>query len=119
MAIFALQEIEEVRGNLKIFKLSVDNYCEFDHFWQTIKKEGNLVSELKTIQARMMEIAECKSLPKTKFRDITPNKENSREYEIKKPHLRCICFMRPAQAGSLYVAEKKQIKKRTSGISEM
>ena len=60
---FAFKEIIELSDKLKIHKLLIDDKCEFDEFCETIKREGNLVSELKTIQVRLMEVAACKSLP--------------------------------------------------------
>ncbi|NLO02338.1 MAG: hypothetical protein GX126_08490 [Bacteroidales bacterium] len=47
---------------------------------------------MTTIITRMHEIAELKSLPKNKFRDITPKKDNIKEYEIKTKHLRVYLF---------------------------
>lgn len=37
-------------------------------------------------------IAELKTLPKTKFRDITPANESVKEYEFKSAHLRVYVF---------------------------
>ena len=68
MYTFALKEIEEIKGRLKIYKLLVDGECSFDKFEKEIEKEGNLKSELTTIQTRLYEIADGKSLPETKFR---------------------------------------------------
>lgn len=92
MYIFALQEIDEIRGKLKIFKLLIDDSCEYDEFEKIIETEGNLKSELKTIITRLHEIADLKSLPKTKFKDITPKNDLNKEYEIKTHHLRVYLF---------------------------
>jgi putative component of toxin-antitoxin plasmid stabilization module len=89
---FALKEIEEIKGKLKIFKLLVNGTCAFDEFEQNIDNEGSLTSELRTIAARLYDIADCKSLPDTKFKDITPKNENNKEYEIKTHHLRVYLF---------------------------
>ena len=64
---FALKEIEEIKGKLKIFKLLVNGTCAFDEFEHEIDNEGSLASELRTIAARLYDIADCKSLPDTKF----------------------------------------------------
>lgn len=37
-------------------------------------------------------IADCKSLPQTKFKDITPKNGKNKEYEIKTHHLRVYLF---------------------------
>ena len=89
---FVLENISEITGRLKIFKLIVNNHCEFDEFEQKIAKEVSYASELVTIQARLQEIAEGKLLPKEKFRNITPKGELVKEYEIKTRHLRVYLF---------------------------
>jgi putative component of toxin-antitoxin plasmid stabilization module len=85
---FALIYIDEIAGRIKIFKLLVNNRCEFDEFEKQIETEGSYSSELVTIQTRLHEIADGKLLPKEKFRNITPKKELVKEYEIKTRHLR-------------------------------
>jgi putative component of toxin-antitoxin plasmid stabilization module len=89
---FALQEIQEIKGRLKIFKLLVDGVCAYDDFEKEIEKEGNLNSELRKIVTRLYDIADCKSLPETKFKDITPDNETNKEYEIKTHNLRVYLF---------------------------
>jgi hypothetical protein len=92
MYTFALQEIEEIKGRLKIFKLLIDGNCEYDEFEKEIETEGNLKSELITIQSRLYEIADLKTLPITKFRCLTLKNENNKSYEIKTHHLRVYLF---------------------------
>lgn len=92
MTTFALKEILEIKGRLKFYKLLVNNRCEFDEFEDEIKTDGNFLSELRTVETRMHEIAELKSLPQTKYKDITPKDDNNKEYEIKTHHLRVYLF---------------------------
>ena len=92
MYTFALKEIEEIKGRLKIFKLLVDGNCSYDEFEEEIKNEGNLKSELIKIETRLHEIADCKSLPQNKFKDITPKNRINKEYEIKTHNLRVYLF---------------------------
>jgi putative component of toxin-antitoxin plasmid stabilization module len=92
MHTFALEEIKEIKGKLKIFKLLINGLCEYDEFEKEIETEGNLKSELITIVTRLHEIADLKSLPQKKFRDITPKNETNKEYEIKTYHLRVYLF---------------------------
>ena len=92
MYTFALNEITEIKGKLKFFKLLVDGTCEYDEFEKEIINEGNLKRELTTIITRMHEIADLKSMPQNKFKDITPKKDNNKEYEIKTKHLRVYLF---------------------------
>lgn len=92
MTKFALKCVEEVVGKIKIFKLIVNDNCEYDVFEIQIKTEGSYSSELITIQSRLQEVADGKLLPKEKFRNITPKKELLKEYEIKTRHLRVYLF---------------------------
>lgn len=85
---YRLLRIEEIDGRQSIFKLECNGNCQFDEFWDKIEKEGNLASELDTIQSRLEDVANGKLLPKNKFRDITPNKKTQKEYEIKTSNLR-------------------------------
>ena len=89
---FALKQIDEIVGRLKIFKLLVNNRSEYDEFEKQIETEGNYISELVTIQTRLQDIADGKLLPKEKFRNITPKKEVVKENEIKTRHLRVYLF---------------------------
>lgn len=92
MTKFALEEILEITGKVKFFKLLNDDNCEFDTFLNSIKNEGNLITELNTIQTRMQLVSEMKPMPREKFKDITPSGEAVKEYEIKTPNLRVYLF---------------------------
>jgi putative component of toxin-antitoxin plasmid stabilization module len=92
MSIFAIKYIEEIVGRIGIFKLVVNNHCEYDEFEFQIETEGSYSSELITIQARLQDIANGLLLPKEKFRNITPRKAVVKEYEIKSRHLRVYLF---------------------------
>jgi len=89
---FALKEITEITGKLKIYKLLIDGVCSYDVFEKEIETEGNYLSELRTIVTRLYDIADCKTLPEQKYKDITPSKQNNKEYEIKTHHLRIYLF---------------------------
>jgi putative component of toxin-antitoxin plasmid stabilization module len=92
MSIFALKYIDVISGPIKIFKLLVNNLCEYEDFERQIETEGTYSSELVTIQTRLQEIVNGKLLPKEKFRNITPKRELEKEYEIKTRHLRVYLF---------------------------
>ena len=96
MSKFALVEMSQVRGKIKYFKLSIDNSCPFDEFCKAIRAEGNLAKQLVGIFSNFDQIANLKTLPKEKFRDITPGKELVKEYEFKKGDLRVYAFKDPA-----------------------
>jgi putative component of toxin-antitoxin plasmid stabilization module len=109
---FTLKPIEEVVGRLKIFKLLVNNLSEYDEFEKQIKSEASLSSELLTIQARLYDIAECRLLPKEKFRNITPKKETEKEYEIKTSHLRIYLFHEEKTGRIIVCGGKKGSQKK-------
>ncbi|MCF6333426.1 MAG: hypothetical protein L3J11_09100 [Draconibacterium sp.] len=92
MSKFVLKYIDEIVGRLKIFKLMVNNHCEYDEFERQIETESSYTTELVTIQTRLQDIANGKLLPKEKFRNITPKKDLVKEYEIKTRHLRVYLF---------------------------
>jgi hypothetical protein len=92
MSKFALKKIEEISGKLDVFMLLINGKCAFEEFYNEIESDGNFMSELRTIMTRLHEMADCKSLPKKKFRDITRKNELNKEYEIKTSNLRVYIF---------------------------
>lgn len=108
---FALKEIEDIKGKLKIFKLLIDETCEFDEFEKRIETDGNLKSELTSIVTRLHEMADLKSLPEKKFRDITPKNNNNKEYEIKTRHLRVYLFHEKTTGRVIVCGGKKGTQK--------
>ena len=92
MSNFVLEKIVEIDGRVSFYKLIKNGVCEFDEFQEEIKKDGNLSRELITVQARMLDVSNNKSLPQEKFRNITPKNDNITEYEIKTKHLRVYLF---------------------------
>jgi putative component of toxin-antitoxin plasmid stabilization module len=112
MNTFALQKIEEIVGRLEVFKLTVNGECEYDSFEKEIEAEGSYLSELTTIQVRLQEMAELKSLPDTKFKDITPEKEKVKEYEVKTKNLRVYLFHDVPNGRVIICAGKKTSQKK-------
>lgn len=108
---FALQEIKEIRGRLTIFKLLVNNLCLFDEFEKEIEREGSYASELRTIITRLHEVADCKTLPNTKFKDITPKNETNKEYEVKTRNLRVYLFHEKRTGRIIVSGGKKSTQK--------
>jgi putative component of toxin-antitoxin plasmid stabilization module len=111
MVKFALKEIQEINGKINFFKLLIDGKCLFDEFEALIQMEGNLASELRTIQTRLYEISDCKSLPNTKFKDITPENNINKEYEIKTHHLRVYLFHEKNTGRVIVCGGKKRTQK--------
>jgi putative component of toxin-antitoxin plasmid stabilization module len=92
MPIFALKKIEAIVGKQEFFYIIIDRKSQFESFCDAIKNNSQYVSELKTILTIMDLVANLQSLPKTKFKDITPPKETVKEYEFKSKNLRVYAF---------------------------
>lgn len=92
MSNFALKRIEAVIGKQAFYDLIIDGVSQADEFMLEIKGNSQYESEVRTILAYMDLVANMVLLPKTKFRDITPEKEKAKEYEFKSDHLRVYTF---------------------------
>ncbi|NMB37089.1 MAG: hypothetical protein GX993_03475 [Bacteroidales bacterium] len=86
MSKFALVNIDAVQGIQMFEKLVVDGVAPFDTFEDEL--EGKDRRSLEKIYFYMNEVANIRTLPNTKFKDITPRKENVKEYEFKEGNLR-------------------------------
>lgn len=85
---FALNDVPEVKGQIRFKKLVIDGICQYDEFCREIRANGNLEKQLVGMLNNMNQVAQMKRLPKEKFKDITPTKETVKEFEIKKGDLR-------------------------------
>jgi len=70
MSIFATEILDAIHGKQIFEKLFVNDVCLLDVFEAEIITSSQLYSEFKTIFAYMNFVAEGKSLPNTKFREI-------------------------------------------------
>lgn len=95
MRTFATETIDAIHGKQTFEKLIIDGVCQFDEFERALKTSGSYHSEFKTILAYMDFIANGKSLPKTKFREIKGDKNLPKRYEFKSKHLRIYAFHQP------------------------
>jgi len=86
MSKFALNKIKTIKGKQSFFDLEINGVGQFDSFSKEAAVQYE--SELLTLNARMDLVANLERLPKQKFRDITPAKEQVKEYEFKTKHLR-------------------------------
>ncbi|MCR5714191.1 MAG: hypothetical protein K6F98_04600 [Bacteroidales bacterium] len=86
MPTFALGNIDAVQGTQSFEKLFVDGVAPFDIFETHL--EIKYRRSLEKIYFYMNEVANNRTLPNTKFRDITPKKEKIKEYEFKDGDLR-------------------------------
>ncbi|MBQ9387429.1 MAG: hypothetical protein IJU01_02075 [Lachnospiraceae bacterium] len=83
---FALRKIDAVRGIQSFEKLIVDGVAPFDTFENNL--ETKYRRNLQKIYFYMNEVANNKTLPITKFKDVTPKKGSVKEYEFKDGDLR-------------------------------
>ncbi|MEX2232315.1 MAG: hypothetical protein WD824_09150 [Cyclobacteriaceae bacterium] len=103
---FALSDIPEVKGLIRFKKLLINDVCQYDQFFDQIRKEGNLSKQLIGLLNNLNQVANLKRLPKEKFRDITPAKDPVKEFEIKKGDLRLYVFK--DEAGHIVVIGGKK-----------
>lgn len=101
----------EVKGIISFKKLVINGFCPYEEFWMQVEQEGNLRKQLIGIVHNMNEVANRKSLPKEKFRDITPDKESVKEYEFKKGDLR-VYAIKDAAGHIVILGGKKNSQKR-------
>ena len=106
MSKFAVKSIDIVVGKIKFFKLTENEICQYDNFCDEIARDKALNSQLKTIVARMNDFSNMRMLPKEKLRDITPDKEIIKEYEIKTRDLR-VYFIKDDIGNVIVIAGKK------------
>ena len=94
MPIFTLKIIDAVKGKQTFEELVID-----DNEGQLTKFENELLgttflSEYRTILAYMKFIADLKTLPQNKFRELKGSKDGVKEYEFKSKHLRVYCIQK-------------------------
>jgi hypothetical protein len=89
---FALERIKEISGQQSFDKLIIDGNCPFDKYEETIQSSPRDRKKLGSIYQYMQQVADLRSLPPKKFKDITPDGERVKEYEFKKDNLRVYAF---------------------------
>lgn len=93
MTKFALRKIQAIEGKQTFYELLIEGRSQFEDFFEKIKNNPQLISEVKSILSYMQYVSDLKSfLPKEKFRDITPEVDKIKEYEFKSKHLRVYAF---------------------------
>jgi hypothetical protein len=92
MPTFELEKIDAIVGKQSFYKLLKDGICEFDEFVAQTKAEGSFDKEITKIYALMQQVAELKTLPQEKFKELKNSKSEVKEYEIKTKHLRVYLF---------------------------
>lgn len=83
---FEIKNIDAIKGKQTFYKLIKDGICQIDEFENEL--EEIYKSEFRTIYSYMDQVANLKSLPKTKFHFYDDTKGGFREFEFKSKHLR-------------------------------
>lgn len=112
MANFAVEHIEQVIGRINFYHLIVDGANQYKEFEEQLLQHGGYESELNKIPVLMQQVSEGKTLPSTKFKDITPKKETVKEYEIKTRNLRCYLFHEKERGRIVVLLGKKTTQKQ-------
>ena len=113
MSKFALKHIPQIKGKVKFYLLITNSECQYEEFEKKIAREGNYESELDQMQSRFQEVAEMiRPINKTKFRDITPKKEEVKEYEAKTKNLRVYLIHQENKGRVIIFAGQKNTQKK-------
>ncbi len=90
---FAVQKIEIIKGKIVFNKLIVDGVSLLDEFINSLEEQYKC--EMDSIYLYMEEVANLRSLPETKFRELNDVKGDIKEYEFKSKHLRVYAIKQP------------------------
>ncbi len=111
MSRFTLEQIQSVKGKLKVYKLAIDGKCEFDGFCNALQRQ-NKNDVIIRILATLDSYANLTRLPASKFRDLKkPKSDSVKEYEIKTGKYRVYLFKVPNGATVVLGGKKKKKKK--------
>lgn len=75
---FVIHEIEAIKGKQEFFEVEINGIKQLGAFESELK-DTTYISELRTILTYMEYVANNRTLPHTKFKDITPAKEKVKE----------------------------------------
>ena len=87
MTKFTIERINAISCHQEFDQLVIAGTGQLDIFEKGLNNT-TYQSEFKTLLAYMEYLGNNGSLPKTKFRDVTPKGEKVKEYEFKSKHLR-------------------------------
>ena len=90
---FELKKFESIVGKQDFYDLKINGLSQYEEFNKIINTDYLAYkTEVFTMFSYMDLVSNLKTLPKTKFREITPKKDNIKEYEIKSKHIRVYVF---------------------------
>ncbi len=86
MSKFALEKIDEIRGRQVFFQLLIDGVGQFSQYQEELEEVYQ--KELFTLISYMDMLANLQRVSPGVMKDITPDKQQIREYEFRSDHLR-------------------------------
>lgn len=115
MSKYALKRVDVVKGRIRIFKLLINQECEFDTFCGILlngKKKDVIVSVYATLEA----YANLTMLPQSRFKELSrPKSDPIKDYEVKSGNYRVYLFKDTDGSvvvfGGLRKNQKKDIKR--------
>ncbi|MGD9993479.1 MAG: hypothetical protein AB7S69_09285 [Salinivirgaceae bacterium] len=114
---YSLNKIVEIEGKQEIYKLEIDDSCQFDDFEREIVKRKQYEEELTSILAHIEDFSNNKTLPEKKFKILNKSdkKDRIKEYEFKSRNLRVYGIKAPDGQiiimGGYKSNQKKDLKK--------
>ena len=108
-----MRHVPNIKGKTKFYFLIVNGVCQYEEFEEKIIRDGNYEQELDQLQLRFQEVAEMlRPINKQKFRDITPRKEQVKEYEAKTKNLRVYLIHQENKGRIIVFAGQKNTQKK-------
>lgn len=93
MAEYSLKAMDAVIGKQSFDMLVRDGICLFEEFENNVQAQYK--GEVATLYALMNDVANLKTLPKTKFHPYNKGDADVREFEFKTKHLRVYAIEKP------------------------
>jgi len=88
MSKFALDEINNVIGQITFYKLIEDSYCYWNEFCTELENEGTYYDQVFSFTAQMNDKANLKSLPETKHKAFATQVKGVNGFEFRTRDLR-------------------------------
>ena len=111
MSKFTLERIDTVKGKIRIYKLLIDENCEFDGFCKSLgheKRDDIIGSIFATLEA----YSNLQMLPGTRFKELKrPKSDPIKDYEIKSGNYRVYLF-KDSKGGIVVFGATKNTQKK-------
>jgi hypothetical protein len=106
---FGLRKINAVKAKQhEFYELSINGVFQLEEFERNLEEIYS--SEYKKLLTIMDACSNGVSLPHTKMKDITPNKDSIKEYEFKSKNLRIYAIQQPGSKLVIFCGHKNNQK---------